>query len=62
MFDDERFLKHHKLMKALDEINQKFGKDTIRIASVQTEGNWMMKRARKSPGYTTNWNELLTVH
>ena len=62
MFDDEQFERQHKLMKAIDEINQKFGKDTVRLASVKTSGNWSMKRARKSPGYTTNWNELLTVH
>jgi DNA polymerase V len=62
MFDDEEFERQHKLMKAIDEINQKFGKDTVRFASVKTEGNWSMKRARKSPSYTTNWNELLTVH
>lgn len=62
MFDDERFQKQHNLMKAFDEINKKFGKDTIRFASVKTEGNWKMKQTRKSRRYTTNWNELLTVH
>jgi DNA polymerase V len=62
MFDNEHFEKQHKLMKAMDEINQKFGKDAVRFASVKTRGNWMMKRARKSKSYTTNWNELLTVH
>lgn len=62
MFDDERFQKQHKLMKAIDEINQKFGKDSVRFASVKTEGNWKMKQTRKSQNYTTNWNELLTVH
>ncbi len=62
MFDDERFQKQHNLMKALDEINQKFGKDSIRFASVKTEGNWKMKQTRKSQSYTTNWNELLIVN
>ncbi|HEY8562531.1 MAG TPA: Y-family DNA polymerase [Pyrinomonadaceae bacterium] len=61
MFDDERFEKQHKLMKAIDEINQKFGKDAVRFASVKSSGKWSMKRARKSPGYTTNWDELLRV-
>jgi DNA polymerase V len=49
-------------MKAVDEINQKFGKDTVRFASVLREGAWKMKQIYKSPSYTTNWNELLTVH
>ncbi|MBS1796142.1 MAG: Y-family DNA polymerase [Acidobacteria bacterium] len=61
LFDDENFQKQHKLMKAIDEINRKFGKDTVRFASVRTAGNWKMKQARKSPGYTTNWNELMEV-
>jgi len=61
MFDDEKFQQQHKLMKAIDEINQKFGKDTVRFGSVKTEGNWKMKQTRKSQCYTTNWNELLVV-
>jgi DNA polymerase V len=61
MFDDERFQRQHKLMKAIDAINQKFGKDTVRFASVKTEGRWKMKQTRKSQSYTTNWNELLLV-
>jgi len=62
MFDDERFQKQHKLMKAIDAINKKFGKDTVRFASVKTEGRWKMKQTRKSQSYTTNWNELLVVN
>ncbi len=61
MFEDERFQQQHKLMKAIDEINQKFGKDTVRFGSVKTEGNWKMKQTRKSQSYTTNWDELLVV-
>ncbi len=62
MFDDEQFQQRHKLMKAIDEINQKFGKDTVRFGSVKTEGCWKMKQTRKSRSYTTNWNEILTVN
>ncbi len=61
MFDDENFRQKHDLMKAVDEINQKFGKDTVRFGGVKTEGNWKMKQTRKSRSYTTNWNELLLV-
>jgi DNA polymerase V len=61
MFDDEKFERQHKLMKAVDELNQKFGKDTVRFGSVKTEGRWKMKQTRKSQSYTTNWNELLIV-
>ena len=62
MFDDEQFQKQHNLMKAIDELNQKFGKDTVRFGSVKSEGNWKMKQTRKSQSYTTNWNEILVVN
>ncbi len=61
MFDDGEFRQKHNLMKAVDEINQKFGKDTVRFGGVKSSGNWKMKQARKSGSYTTNWNELLIV-
>lgn len=61
MFDDERFQQQHNLMKAMDELNKKFGKDTVRFGSLKTEGRWKMKQTRKSQSYTTNWNELLVI-
>jgi len=61
MFDDAKFERQHKLMKAIDEVNRKFGKDTIRFGSVKNKGAWKMKQTRKSQSYTTNWNELLRV-
>ena len=48
-------------MKAMDEINQKFGKETVRFGSAKTEGSWKMKQTRKSQSFTTDWNELLFV-
>ncbi|CAN5662334.1 Y-family DNA polymerase [soil metagenome] len=62
LFDDERFQKMHNLTKAIDEINQRFGRDTVKFAIATGEGNWKMKQTRKSPAYTTNWNELQIVH
>lgn len=61
MFDNEKFLQRHNLIKAIDEINQKFGRDTIRFASVKSNTVWKMKQTRKSQKYTTNWNEILRV-
>jgi len=48
-------------MKAIDEINKKFGRDTIRLA-VAEKGKWQMKSERRSPRYTTNLNELMIVN
>ena len=62
LFDDQRFCKQHDLMKAVDRINQKFGKDTVRFGGVKTNGKWQMKQTRKSRSYTTNWSEILLVN
>lgn len=61
IFDDEKFQQHHKLMKAIDEVNQKFGKDTVRFGMIRNNERWKMKQLYKSQNYTTNWNELLRV-
>lgn len=50
-----------KLMEAYDLINQNWGSDTIRSAASGYERRWAMKRAKISPRYTTNWDELLTL-
>ena len=52
-----------RLMHALDTINQKMGRATLKLASegVQRQQPWRMKQAHKSPAYTTCWDELLAV-
>ena len=50
-----------KLMPAIDEINRRYGRGTIQLASAGLEGNrraWSMRQDRMSPGYTTCWDEL----
>ncbi len=49
------------LMETLDSINRKMGKGTLRYASEGFGGHWQMKQARKSPNYTTQWDELAVV-
>ena len=50
-----------KLMPAIDEINRRYGRGTVMLASAGLEGNhrvWSMRQERMSPGYTTRWDEL----
>lgn len=45
-----------RLMSALDIINHRYGKGTMKIASAGLDGNrrvWSMKQERRTPGYTT---------
>lgn len=53
--------KSSRLMLAMDAINRKMGRATLRLASEGRQQPWQMKQTRKSPGYTTNWKDLLCV-
>lgn len=62
LFDSgESNLRSDQLMTALDDINRKHGNCSIRYASEMLSKRWRMRQQFKSPSYTTNINELLTV-
>jgi DNA polymerase V len=51
-----------RLMTALDSINSKWGRGTLHLASAGTAGKartWEMKQEMKTPGYTTQWSQLV---
>lgn len=50
-----------KLMSAVDSINEKYSKGTIKLASEGVHKAWVMKRGMKSPNYTGDWSELPRV-
>jgi DNA polymerase V len=50
-----------QLMEAVDHINRKHGRHTIRPLAIGLEQAWEMKRGHLSKNYTTRWDELLTV-
>jgi len=62
LFEDvESKGKSAHLMKAMDEINTRFGNAVIRSAAAGTNGSkqvWQMRSGNKSPNYTTQWDEL----
>jgi DNA polymerase V len=49
------------LMKTIDLINKRWGRDSLKLATEGTKQAWKMQRARLSQRYTTNWNELLEI-
>ena len=59
LFDDiEVKGKSAGLMKALDLINSRFGNAVIRSAATGTTQAWQMRSDKRSPNYTTRWDEL----
>ena len=55
-----------RLMGVLDELNQRYGRGTVKLASagVQAKGeraSWAMRQERRSPAYTTCWEDMPVV-
>ena len=58
-FEQEPVL-HKKLMATMDRLNQKLGKNTLRLSSQHVQ-MWRMKQERLSRRYTTSFEELISV-
>ena len=59
--EDEEGPDRTRLMKALDELNQRYGRGTVLMASAGLAGErrvWSMKQERRTPGYTTCWDDM----
>jgi DNA polymerase V len=65
---EDMFTQHSKknetLMKSIDAINAKMGRQTVFYCAEGIERQWQMKRNKRSHRYTTRWDELplVTLH
>lgn len=53
-----------KLMRAVDQVNTRFGKHTVLLGSSglsQGTETWGMRQERRTPCYTTRWSEVPTA-
>ena len=63
LFEDvEAKGKSAKLMKTVDEINNRYGVILLKSAATGTRKLWEMRSGNKSPSYTTSWNQLPIVY
>src|ERR1019366_830443 len=59
LFDDAaKQTKSANMMSIMDTINRKMGQGSMTIAASGIRHRWAMRRERKTPNYTTDWNEL----
>ena len=58
LFDQHDRERSQKLMAAIDMINTEWGSGTIRYAAMGLRPAWIMRCSRRSPRYTTRWEEL----
>ena len=49
------------LMGALDAINGRYGRETVRPGGLTSRGGWSMRRANLSPCYTTRLDDILSA-
>ena len=49
------------LSAVVDRINYRHGRDKVRLAGAGYDPTWHHKRQWMSPGYTTQWKEILTA-
>ena len=52
---------HKALMKAMDKINESYGRHIVKLGSQNIPKTWIMKQENLSQRYSTNLNELIEV-
>ncbi len=53
-----------RLMAALDSLNERYGRGTLKLASAgsgMAPRNWSMKQELRTPAYTTRWEDMPVV-
>ncbi|MBL7685496.1 MAG: Y-family DNA polymerase [Deltaproteobacteria bacterium] len=50
-----------RLMNLMDQLNHRFGNETLQIAANGLNKSWKPRMSKRSPAYTTSWNQLLQV-
>jgi len=61
MNNDRQWVKSRSLSRAIDQINDRMGRDTIKFGIVGGQQRWKTKFEKRSARSTTNWNEILAV-
>ena len=62
LFDKTNRTSHDKIMSSIDNMNNKFGKDKIKLAVLGDKSKWKLRQEKLSPNYTTRWKDIITVN
>jgi len=60
-FTPGQSMKSEALMKCMDNINAKFGRNSTHVAAQGVGGRWAMSQKMLSPAYTTRWKDIPEV-
>ncbi|MFI8748756.1 Y-family DNA polymerase [Vreelandella lionensis] len=58
---DEEAKRSERLMATMDKLNRELGKGTVQLGLPRKGNAWVLRSERRTPRYTTQWNELLIV-
>lgn len=47
-----------KLMGVMDQLNRRYGRNTVSVFSAGNQKSWIMRRKNMSPCYTTKWHDV----
>jgi len=61
LFDTVDRDKHKRLMKAIDQLSDRFGKDKMKLASQGNGQKWKLRQEKLSPCYSTKISDIITV-
>ena len=61
LFATSPFVEATRVMTVLDQINERWGRGTLRSASVPVDPDWDMRREMMSQSYTTRLDQLWSV-
>ncbi len=62
LWEDDRFEGMKRLHQAMDFINAKFGRDTLRCGLFPSAGRWRTKAEFAAPGYTIKWGDIAVAN
>lgn len=63
LVDESKHLRLNKVMQAMDNINRRYGKGSVKSAAsfISKDNAWQKLEQHRSNRYTSSWAELLTV-
>lgn len=58
LFNNETLERFRRVIPVMDRLNRKYGRDTVRLGTVNPQARWKTKAARSSPRYTTRLSDV----
>ncbi len=60
-FEAEKDSRTKALIPMLDAVNERIGKGSVVLGTRLKEDKWQSSQIKRSPAYTTNWKQIVTV-